>query len=87
MKTMTRKERTLNELRQVKDSVYDMPRTETMTPVEQNLLDELNYKASLILKLEDMFKEKSVPVDSKSLYTFTIKQLESVWTLWTSDSE
>ena len=84
---MTRKERTLNELRQVKDSVYDMPRTETMTSVEQNLLDELNYKASLILKLEDMFKEKNVPVDSKSLYTFTIKQLESVWTLWTSDSE
>jgi len=84
---MTRKERTLNELRQVKDSVYDMPRTESMTAVEQNLLDELNYKASLILKLEDMFKEKNVPVDSKSLYTFTIKQLESVWTLWTSDSE
>lgn len=84
---MTRKERTLNELRQVKDSVYDMPRTETMSDVEQNLLDELNYKASLILKLEDMFNGKNVPVNSKSLYTFTIKQLESVWTLWTSDSE
>ncbi len=84
---MTRKERTLNELRQVKDSVYNMPRTETMTDVEQSLLDELNYKASLILKLEDMFKDKKVPVSSKSLYTFTTKQLESIWTLWTSDSE
>lgn len=82
---MTRKERTLNELRQVKDSVYDMPRTETMTAVEQNLLDELNYKATLILKIEKMLTEKEVPVNSKSLYGFSIEELESVWTLWTSN--
>jgi hypothetical protein len=82
---MTRKERTLNELRQVKDTVYTMPRNKSMSNVEQNLLDELNYKASLILKLEDMFKEKSVPVDSKSLYSFSIAELESVWTLWTAN--
>jgi hypothetical protein len=82
---MTRKERTINELRQVKDSVYDMPRTETMTAVEQNLLDELNYKATLILKIEKMLTEKEVPVNSKSLYGFSIEELESVWTLWTSN--
>ena len=82
---MTRKERTLNELRQVKDSVYDMPRTESMTAVEQNLLDELNYKATLILKIEKMLTEKEVPVNSKSLYGFSIEELESVWTLWTSN--
>ena len=84
---MTRKERTINELRQVKDTVYTMPRNKEISEVEQNLLDGLNYKASLILKLEDMFKDKNVPVDSKSLYTFTTKQLESVWTLWNNDLE
>ena len=82
---MTRKERTLNELRQVKDTVYNHPNNKDLSEVEQNLMNELNYKASLILKLEDMFKEKSVPVDSKSLYSFSIEELESVWTLWTSN--
>lgn len=84
---MTRKERTLNELRQVKDTVYTMPRNKDISKVEQNLLDGLNYKASLILKLEDMFNNKKVPVNAKSLYTFTTKQLESIWTLWNTDEE
>ncbi len=84
---MTRKERTLNELRQVKDTVYTMPRNKDISKVEQNLLDGLNYKASLILKLEDMFNDKKVPVSAKSLYTFTTKQLESIWTLWNTDEE
>jgi hypothetical protein len=82
---MTRKERTLNELRQVKDTVYNHPNNKDLSEVEQNLMNELNYKASLILKLEDMFKEKSVPVDSKSLYSFSIAELESVWTLWSAN--
>jgi hypothetical protein len=82
---MTRKERTLNELRQVKDTVYNHPNNKDLSEVEQNLVNELNYKASLILKLEDMFKEKSVPVDSKSLYSFSIAELESVWTLWSAN--
>tara|TARA_B110000459_G_C16539754_1_gene461326 strand:+ start:795 stop:1046 length:252 start_codon:yes stop_codon:yes gene_type:complete len=80
---MTKKERTINELRQVKDSVYDYPNNKTLTEVEQNLMNELNYKASLILKIEDMLKEKNVPIHSKSLYAFSIEELESVWTLWT----
>ena len=82
---MTRKERTLNELRQVKDTVYNHPNNKDLSEVEQNLMNELNYKASLILKLEDMFKEKSVPVDSKSLYSFSIAEIESVWTLWSAN--
>ena len=82
---MTRKERTLNELRQVKDTVYNHPNNKDLSEVEQNLMNELNYKASLILKLEDMFKEKSVPVDSKSLYSFSIAELESIWTLWSAN--
>lgn len=80
---MTKKERTINELRQVKDSVYDYPNNKTLTEVEQNLMNELNYKAALILKIEDMLKEKNVPIHPKSLYAFSIEELESVWTLWT----
>ena len=82
---MNKKERTVNELRQVKDSVYTMPRNGDLKEVEQNLLDELNYKATLILKIEKMLTEKEVPVNSKSLYGFSIEELESVWTLWTSN--
>lgn len=82
---MTPKERTINELRQVKDNVYTMPRNGDLKEVEQNLLDELNYKATLILKIEKMLTEKEVPVKAKSLYGFSIEELESVWTLWTSN--
>lgn len=54
-----------------------------LTKTEQNLLDELNYKASLIIELEKMFKSKDVPVNSKSLYAFSIKELETVKKVWT----
>ena len=82
---MTQKERTINELRQVKDSVYNHPNNKDLTEVEQNLMNELNYKATLILKIEKMLTEKEVPVNSKSLYGFSIEELESVWTLWTAN--
>lgn len=82
---MTQKERTINELRQVKDSVYDHPNNKDLTEVEQNLMNELNYKATLILKIEKLLTEKEVPLNVKSLYAFSIEELESVWTLWTSN--
>lgn len=82
---MTQKERTINELRQVKDSVYDHPNNKNLTEVEQNLMNELNYKATLILKIEKLLTEKEVPLNVKSLYAFSIEELESVWTLWTSN--
>ena len=40
------KQRTINEIRQVKDTVYKHPE---LNEVEQNLLNDLNYKAKLIL--------------------------------------
>jgi len=82
---MTKKERTINELRQVKDSVYDHPNNKDLTEVEQNLMNELNYKATLILKIEKLLTEKEVPLNVKSLYAFSIEELESVWTLWTAN--
>ena len=81
---MARK-RTINELRQVKDSVYNHPHNKNLSEVEQNLMNDLNYKAALILKLEKMFEEKGVPMNSKSLYAFSTEELESVWTLWTAN--
>ena len=72
-------------MRQVKDTVYNHPNNKDLSEVEQNLMNELNYKATLILKLEKMFEEKSVPVNSKSLYSFSTEELESVWTLWTAN--
>lgn len=82
---MNKLERTIMTLRKVKEQVSDHPNNSNLSEVEQNLMNDLNYKAVLILKLESMFEEKSVPVDSKSLYGFSIEELESVWTLWTSN--
>ena len=82
---MTKKERTINELRRVKDNVYNHPNNKDLTEVEQNLMNELNYKATLILKIEKLLDERNVPVNSKSLYGFSIEELESVWTLWTAN--
>jgi len=82
---MTQKERTINELRQVKDNVYNHPNNKDLTEVEQNLMNELNYKATLILKIEKLLTEKEVPLNVKSLYAFSIEELESVWTLWTAN--
>ena len=82
---MTQKERTINELRQVKDSVYNHPNNKDLTEVEQNLMNELNYKATLILKIEKVLEERGVPIHTKSLYGFSTEELESVWTLWTAN--
>ena len=57
---MARKNRTLNEIRQVKDSVYNPPKNHGLTDVEKNLLKELNYKAKLILDIEAMFNDVNV---------------------------
>jgi hypothetical protein len=81
---MARK-RTINELRQVKDSVYTAPTGHTrppLTEIEQNLLNDLNYKAKLILDIEAMFKSNKIPVDSQRLYDFDTKQLESILLVW-----
>ena len=48
-------------------------------------MNELNYKATLILKIEKLLTEKEVPLNVKSLYAFSIEELESVWTLWTAN--
>ncbi len=82
---MTRLERTITDLRKVKEAVSNHPNNSELSEVEQNLMNELNYKATLILKLEDMFKEKKVPMDTKALYSFKIEELESVWALWTAN--
>ena len=81
---MARK-RTINEIRQVKDSVYNHPTGHTRTAlneVEQNLLNDLNYKARLIIDIENLFKSKKIPLDSKILYGFDEKKLETILLAW-----
>mgnify|MGYP006872147899 FL=1 len=58
------KQRTINEIRQVKDTVYKHPE---LNEVEQNLLNDLNYKAKLILKIEHAFKTKDVQDNAQAL--------------------
>mgnify|MGYP001262384590 CR=1 FL=1 len=82
---MTKLERTILDLRKLKDAVSNHPNNSELSDVEQKLMDDLNYKAALILKLEDMFEDKKIPVDSKSLYSFKTEELESVWGLWTAN--
>ena len=73
------KQRTINEIRQVKDTVYKHPE---LNEVEQNLLNDLNYKAKLILDSEHLVKTKDVPCNSKALYELDEKQLESLLLVW-----
>jgi hypothetical protein len=73
------KQRTINEIRQVKDTVYKHPE---LNEVEQNLLNDLNYKAKLILDIESIFKTKNVPCNSVRLYDLDEKQLESLLMVW-----
>ena len=75
------KQRTVNELRQVKDSVYTHPKSH-LTSQEQRLLDELNYKAKVILDIEAIFEKNGIPMNSKRLYDLDIKRLESILLVW-----
>ena len=75
------KKRTVNELRQVKDTVYNHPNTH-LTAQEQRLLDDLNYKAKVILDIEDIFKKNEIPINSKRLYELDIQRLETILLVW-----
>lgn len=75
------KKRTVNELRQVKDSVYTHPKSH-LTAQEQRLLDDLNYKAKVILDIEAAFEKNGIPMNSKRLYELDIQRLESILLIW-----
>ena len=75
------KKRTVNELRQVKDTVYNHPKTH-LTAQEQRLLDDLNYKAKVILDIEAAFKKNDIPMNSKRLYELDIQRLETILLIW-----
>ena len=75
------KKRTVNELRQVKDTVYNHPKTH-LTAQEQRLLDDLNYKAKVILDIEAIFKKNEIPINSKRLYELDIQRLETILLIW-----
>ena len=49
-----------------------------LSTVEKSLLEDLNYKAKLIQDIENLFQSKKLPVDSRILYDYDTKQLESI---------
>ena len=53
-----------------------MKRTDLNTQ-EQNLLDSLNARASMIIQIEEILKEAKVPIDVNYLHTLENEQLES----------
>tara|TARA_B100001057_G_scaffold500097_1_gene613466 strand:+ start:5420 stop:5662 length:243 start_codon:yes stop_codon:yes gene_type:complete len=76
------KNRTLNELRQVKDTVYNNPKNKNLTEVEQNLLNDLNYQAQLAMMLEEKLKARKAPYSTEAVYSFSIEELESLLEMW-----
>ncbi len=53
-----------------------------LTKQEQRLLDDLNYKAKVILDIEAIFEKNTIPFNSKKLYDLDIKRLESILLSW-----
>ena len=56
-----------------------------LSTVEKSLLEDLNYKAKLIQDIENLFQSKKLPVDSRILYDYDTKQLESILMVWSKN--
>ena len=57
-----------------------------LSTVEKSLLEDLNYKAKLIQDIENLFQSKKLPVDSRILYDYDTKQLESILMVWSKNA-
>ena len=76
---MARK-RTINELRQTKDSVYKHPwmDKQELTENEKVLLNKMNVKAMLIIQIEETLQEIKLPMDKNVLYQMSRKELNGL---------
>jgi len=76
---MARK-RTINELRQTKDSVYKHPwmDKQELTENEKVLLNKMNVKAMLIIKIEETLQEIKLPMDKNVLYQMSREELNGL---------
>jgi hypothetical protein len=74
------KKRTINELRQTKDSVYKHPwmNEQELTESEKVLLDKMNVKAMLIIQIEETLQEIKLPMDKNVLYQMSRKELNGL---------
>lgn len=63
-----------------------MKRTDLNTQ-EQNLLDSLNARASMIIQIEEILKEAKVPIDVNYLHTLENEQLESALEMFSKMEE
>lgn len=74
------KKRTINELRQTKDSVYKHPwmDKQELTENEKVLLDKMNIKAMLIIQIEETLQEIKLPMDKNVLYQMSREELNGL---------
>ncbi len=74
------KKRTINELRQTKDSVYKHPwmNKQQLTESEKVILDKMNVKAMLIIQIEETLQEIKLPIDKNVLYQMSRKELNGL---------
>ena len=74
------KKRTINELRQTKDSVYKHPwmGKQELTENEKVLLDKMNIKAMLIIQIEETLQEIKLPMDKNVLYQMSREELNGL---------
>lgn len=52
---------------------------------ETQLLDQLNYKAKLILDLERIIKENKMGLDTNHLYNLSERELKDAIVAWTNN--
>ena len=52
---------------------------------ETQLLDQLNYKAKLILDLERIIKENKMGLNTNHLYNLSVRELEDAIVAWTNN--
>lgn len=54
---------------------------------EKELLNELNQRALLIVKIEEVLRECKVPVDKAILYEMDLEQLAHFYEVWSPDGQ
>ena len=63
-----------------------MKRTD-LNKYEQDILDRLNARASMIIQIEEILKEAKIPIDKDYLYNLDQEQLETTLEMFSKMEE
>ena len=58
-----------------------------LTKEDQTLLDKLNFKASVILQIEETLAAKKIPVNSEALYALETEELVQFLENWSDENQ